>query len=179
MPDELNIVPYSDEYKERLKEMCRVSFKKSPYWELHRFMPNFEAVDEYGYLTLLGGVLVGYIGAGIHKHIDCVMKDNYEIKLLCVHPDYRMKGIGTRLMEVMYDKLREIGAKKVYLMFPLASKLMTRFYGAQGYVYKEILFDVMLPGEDNFKHNKISWDEFYKFENVEKIIPWGVFGKKL
>ena len=61
------------------------------------------------------------------------------IVTLDVHPDFRQRGIGNRLMERAEQRLRERQAERIILEVGVGNETALRFYKKLGYVIKRLL----------------------------------------
>ena len=61
------------------------------------------------------------------------------IVTLDVHPDFRQRGIGQRLLERAEQRLQERGAERIILEVGVENDVALRFYKKVGYVTKRLL----------------------------------------
>lgn len=73
------------------------------------------------YVAMIDGRLVGYIGMWI-------IQDEAHILNLAIHPDYRRQGIGSRLLETLFEKARKKGVKRVTLEVRASNTTAQQFY---------------------------------------------------
>ncbi len=81
-----------------------------------KFIPRLEKLYDRG------GTIVGVFDgdktvgmAALNSEFIGEDKDTLDLDILFVSHDYRNKGIGHRLMEIMKEKARELGAEKIYI----------------------------------------------------------------
>lgn len=65
-----------------------------------------------------------------------------------VDPDFRRRGIGTRLMDATEQQLAALGMREVYLHFYTPHEEALRLYRQRGYVLKRRLRSYYGPGSD-------------------------------
>ena len=56
-----------------------------------------------------------------------------------VHPDFRRRNIGNRLMELAEERLRARGAARIVLEVSAGNEPALRFYQKRGYIAKRFL----------------------------------------
>jgi ribosomal protein S18 acetylase RimI-like enzyme len=89
--------------------------------------------DPRGLLVLeVGSLLVGAIMVGYDGHRGWV---NY----LAVHPDYRRRGYGERLMAAAERYLDELGCPKVSLQIRRSNQAVIDFYQRLGYSVDDVV----------------------------------------
>ncbi|MCI8306469.1 MAG: GNAT family N-acetyltransferase [Lachnospiraceae bacterium] len=81
------------------------------------------------YAFFCDGKIVGYYSL--------LLQDNSEIELnnLCVHPDYRHKGIGEKLVKHAFDVARELGRNKMNIGIVEENILLRKWYEDLGFVH--------------------------------------------
>jgi len=105
------------------------------------------------YVAEVDGEVVGYVmsrvelGWGITK-LGLVKKGH--IVSLAVLKKYRRRGVGTALMKVALEGLKNYGVKEVYLEVRVSNTPAIRLYEKFGFVKKRIIPSYYLDGEDAY-----------------------------
>lgn len=60
--------------------------------------------------------------------------DVYELARMTVHPDFRGRGLAHQLMSACFQQLKEIKAKKVYLISNTKLKAAIKLYHQHGFI---------------------------------------------
>ncbi|OAG27116.1 ribosomal protein S18-alanine N-acetyltransferase [Thermodesulfatator autotrophicus] len=81
----------------------------------------------YFWVALLDEKLVGYICFWI-------IRDEVHLANIAVHPRYRQKGIGSKLLKTFLSFAKRKGAKRVYLEVRARNKLAQKFYQKFGFL---------------------------------------------
>lgn len=112
---------------------------------------NYQQYLDYDLLGVLqivtardGDLLVGYVFAYVHPHIDHVGKGWAIITWYWLFPEYRHSGIGNAMMEAMLGFLREAKVSAVEASEKVARShgLFTRLgFTATDVVYRKLLED--------------------------------------
>ena len=84
------------------------------------------------------GVLVGF-GRIMEDGVMCMFYD------ICVHPDYQKKGIGTKIMQMLIDKVKDKGYVSIGLFTWEENPENVAFYESFG-------FEKVKTGMELFKH---------------------------
>ncbi len=61
------------------------------------------------------------------------------INRLAVHPDYQRRGIGTRLLGIVEDRLRAKGCRRAILHITRDNAAVQSFYGQLGYGVNDLI----------------------------------------
>lgn len=136
--DKLEIIPYTDAYKEDLIRLTREWIEKDFYLEPEdvKFIENpTEYVIEKGGFIFLAKYDNQIVGTVSLCKID---NSKYELAKLAVTEKYKGLKLGKRLMEVVIEKCKEIGAKELILV--TAKKLVAAYnlYLKYGFVEIEV-----------------------------------------
>lgn len=83
----------------------------------------YEDVQEFRVAVLPDGTVVG-CGA-----LHVMWEDLAEIRTVAVHPEYRGRRIGHRIVEQLLDAARELGVERVFVL-----TFETGFFGSFGFV---------------------------------------------
>ncbi len=127
-------------------EIERVSFK-DPYSPL--LLLDLYYMHKRTFLVAeKNGRIVGYIIARI-------VYDRGHIIAIAVHPKYRRCGIGTALMEKIFDIFKEYGIKKVWLEVRVSNSAAIKFYKKLGFYETKIIKHYYRDGEDALVLEKI------------------------
>ena len=71
-----------------------------------------------------------------------------------VHPNFRRRGIGDRLMELAQQHLREQGATRLILEVGIYNEPAIAFYGGRGFVRQRVLPRYYRDGSDAYLMEK-------------------------
>ena len=95
----------------------------------HRPMYAFRTENVASDILCSDGRIVGYYSL--------LLQDNSEIELnnMCVHPAYRHKGIGEKLVRHAFDIARELNCKKMNIGIVEENKLLRKWYERLGFVH--------------------------------------------
>jgi ribosomal protein S18 acetylase RimI-like enzyme len=92
-----------------------------------------EAEDEVVLVAEVGGVIAGVARAVL---VDEPMLSNSPLavlKELYVKPEYRRRGIASKLVEEAFNHLKKLGAKVLAAEFPSQNEVAERFYEKLGF----------------------------------------------
>ena len=104
-----------------------------PWNDPHRDIQRKLQVKADGFLvSLLNGQIVATVMAGYEGHRGWI---NY----LAVHPRYRHKGIGRRMMEAAEEYLQTLGCPKINLQVRGSNTEVIEFYQKIGFKKDEVL----------------------------------------
>ena len=81
----------------------------------------------YGYFS--EGEIVGYIS--LNKNSDT----SFEIKNLCILPEYRHKGYGKELLNICKSKVKELGGRKITIGIIEENIKLREWYTAYGFIH--------------------------------------------
>lgn len=84
--------------------------------------------------------VIGYISGSPMVREYCKSK-YFEIENMGVHPNYRSKGIGSKLMEECLKIAKEKGFQKVYVNVYIKNEKAVKFYKKYGYNEIDICLD--------------------------------------
>ena len=80
-------------------------------------------------VAMLGRKLVGY-------SIGCLRRQTAELASIGVLPDYRGRGVATKLLKVTLRKVRREGAKSMWLMVRRDNEKAIRLYRSLGFEHE-------------------------------------------
>jgi len=122
---EIRIVPLMREHLERLAEMEAQVF--SVPWSLESFQELFR-YDYCYYLVAVNeaGIPVGIAGMTL-------LEDDGEIEKVMVDPAYRRRGIAAALLEGLFKRGAELGAKAYTLEVRVSNEGAIRLYEKYGF----------------------------------------------
>lgn len=101
-------------------------------WSRHAFMAELLDNDRAHYMVArlpveTGGAVVGYIGLWL-------IAGEGHITNVAVHPDFRGKGIGERLMRAIEELVKKRGATRMTLEVRVSNDVAQRLYRKLGYI---------------------------------------------
>lgn len=95
-------------------------------WSLESIQEMFVTEGYYNLVARQGDVLVGYIG------IKAVL-DEADITNVAVHPDWRRKGIGKELLDILLEKAKEQGVRQIFLEVRISNTAARTLYQNAGF----------------------------------------------
>lgn len=105
-------------------EIERMSFATP--WSEAAFLGEILKLYSLTKVAVLEGKIIGYICV---EHI----MDEGHILNLAVHPDFRRRGIGTKLMEEVLDELKKNDCRYLYLEVRFSNLGARKFYESFGF----------------------------------------------
>lgn len=105
-------------------EIERMSFTTP--WSEAAFLGEILKLYSLTKVAVLEGKIIGYICV---EHI----MDEGHILNLAVHPDFRRRGIGTKLMEEVLDELKKNDCRYLYLEVRFSNLGARKFYESFGF----------------------------------------------
>src|SRR5574341_171716 len=124
----LQIVPMNVRHLDEVFEIEALSF--SVPWSKKAFKKELENPVSFSYVVHLpltdGGKVVGYA-------CNWLTQDEFHILNLAVHPHYRRKGMGRRLLEYYMRRAEERGAAKAFLEVRRSNSPAIELYKALGF----------------------------------------------
>lgn len=147
----------------RILEIERRSFPTP--WSKGAFVAELTENRRARYVVAeVDGVVAGYIGMWL-------IAGEGHITNVAVHPDYRGRGIGRRLMEAMTDVCRREGGRRMTLEVRRSNRIAQSLYESLGFVYCGVRRGYYRDnGEDAF----IMWRELDNDDNGEWDTPGSV-----
>ncbi len=134
----IEIIPYSDNYKEEFKRINLEWLEEYKLTESHDLMvlndPSGTILSNGGFiwLTKVENEIVG--SAAIMNEGDAV----FELAKMCVTVKWRGKGISRILLETCLAKAKEMGAKKIILYSNYQLKTALGLYEKYGFKHVEV-----------------------------------------
>jgi len=113
--------------KSRLNEILAIeksSFKEP--WKSDFFEKEIGLPFSHFYVALAGPKVIGY--AGFWE-----MGEQADIINLAVHPDFRKKGIGKKILRFIFSRAEDLGIKKVFLEVRNANAAAQKLYSSCGF----------------------------------------------
>ncbi len=105
-------------------ELERMSFTAP--WSEAAFLGEILKLYSLIKVAALGGKIIGYICV---EHI----MDEGHILNLAVHPDFRRRSIGTKLLEEVMDELKKNDCRYLYLEVRVSNLGARKFYERSGF----------------------------------------------
>ncbi len=106
------------------------------------------------YVADVGGGVVGYVMTRVEHGVGVIVKGFIKrghIVSLAVLPEYRRRGIGTRLMQAALKSLKEeYGAREAYLEVRVSNTPAIRLYEKLGFKKVYVIPHYYLDGEDAY-----------------------------
>ena len=117
-------------------------------WSKQAFLSEMLDNDRAYYLVAkVNDRPVGYIGVWL-------IAGEGHITNIAVHPDYRGKGIGRRLMEAIEELAKKRGATRMTLEVRVSNEVAQRLYRKLGYIAAGIRRG-LLPGQRRRRHHHV------------------------
>lgn len=114
-----------------------------------------KAESESGYIFLIAEAAGETIAFACYGKIPCTA-DSYDLYWIAVHDKFRGKGLGKRMLRMVEDALRELGAKNIWIETssrPLYEPTRT-FYLKNGCDLVAELSDFYGPGDNKCIYRK-------------------------
>jgi ribosomal-protein-alanine N-acetyltransferase len=105
-------------------EIERMSFTTP--WSENAFLKEIHKLYSLTRVAVLGDKVIGYICANY-------IMDEGHIMNLAVHHNFRRRGIGTKLVEEILDKLKENDCRYIYLEVRFSNLRARNFYERFGF----------------------------------------------
>lgn len=124
---------------DKVIEIERLSYQQP--WSYGQFKDSLNNINTLANLVLDGGVIVGYCLANI-----CV---NYaDILNICIHPDYRKKGLGSALLKYQKKQLKRLNIEYIILEVRESNITALLYYEENGFKTLEKRKKYYRNGED-------------------------------
>jgi len=118
------------------------------------FMEHHERFPEAFLVAEVEGNVVGYVMSRVELGLGCTVKGIIKkghIVSIAVLPDYRRRGIGSKLLEQAMEALKDIyGCKEVYLEVRVSNNPAISLYEKYGFRKVKIIRGYYLDGEDAY-----------------------------
>ena len=124
--------------------------------ELEKIVEDTEDLVERGgtvYGAFAGGTLVG--ASSVECSFIGSTKDTLQMSILHISKDCRGRGVGQQLMQLVIDKARELGAKKLYIS-ATPSRNTVHFYQRRGCVLASEVDPILFAKEPEDIHLELT-----------------------
>ncbi len=154
--DEVVIAEMAESDLDEVLAIERESFPSA--WSRESYEREVRNRNSYYFTARYGRGLVGYFGMW-------VVVDEAHITTLAVHPQWRRKGLGRRLLDLVIDVARRQGASRVTLEVREGNGPAIAMYRKSGFETKGIL-----PGYygDTRENGVVMWKALPKHGAVER-----------
>jgi ribosomal-protein-alanine N-acetyltransferase len=95
-------------------------------WSKDAFLNELHKLYSFTKAAVLGDSIIGYIC------INYIMDEGHILNL-AVHPDFRRRGIATKLFEDVLNELKEINCRYLYLEVRVSNLEARKFYEHLGF----------------------------------------------
>lgn len=120
-----------------------------PRYQIMRFLEDPEFIT---LVSVLGDKVIGYVAAHIEDFEGGRVGHVYSI---AVRPEYRRRGIGSKLLTALEEDLRRRKVKACYLEARKSNSAAINLYLKHGYKIFETLRGYYIDGEDAIRFMKI------------------------
>lgn len=100
-------VSYTDDCAAILSELENICFPHD-YWTLESLKGEMQKSSTCFFVAVESQEIIGYVCFSL-------LYDEAELNRICVLPQYRSKGIGSRLMDFLINKLKALSCAKLML----------------------------------------------------------------
>lgn len=122
----LNIREFKNDDMENILIIEEKSFTEKQRYDIRIFERLFRKNPELFLVADICGKVVGYV-------IASYIEDFGHIVSIAVHPDYRNRGIGSKLLEAIEKKLISRGIRIITLEVSINNKTAIKMYRKHGY----------------------------------------------
>lgn len=116
-------------------------------WTTEMLKEEFSKEHAFGLVAEAGGEVLGYTCGS-------ALFEDAELLRIAVLPDYRGQGIGGELAEALFDRARELGAKRVFLEVRASNEIALRLYRSRGFKKTRLRKRYYAGGEDALEMKK-------------------------
>ncbi|MBS3782131.1 MAG: GNAT family N-acetyltransferase [Candidatus Thermoplasmatota archaeon] len=134
---------FKKEDLEKVRNIADISLKEEYNTEL--FLTIKEMWNDGFQVYEISGEIRGFICGMI------IDPETVRVLMLAVHPLFRNRGIGSRLLQRFVEISSSIGIKKIVLEVRVSSKRAISFYRNRGFQITDRLKDFYTNGEDGYK----------------------------
>jgi len=125
-PMELTFTEMSCEHLDEVMAIERASFPTP--WSRHAFTHELLQNEFAVYIVVLAGQkVIGYAGMWL-------ILDEAHVTNVAVHPDYRRRQVGRRLMQELMRRAVMLGASRMTLEVRTSNQVARRLYASLGFV---------------------------------------------
>ncbi|MCD6156152.1 MAG: ribosomal protein S18-alanine N-acetyltransferase [Candidatus Atribacteria bacterium] len=110
-------------------------------WSYSLFLSELSNKIAHYFVALLGNKLIGYIGLWIYLR-------EAHITTFAIHPDFRGKGYGKRLLHYAFDFAKNKGCKEILLEVRTSNKVAQALYRKLGFSQIGLRKSYYSDGED-------------------------------
>ncbi|MGB7000552.1 MAG: ribosomal protein S18-alanine N-acetyltransferase [Halobacteriota archaeon] len=107
----------------------------------------YHSFERYSFVVIMADEVIGFVGGAIRR-------GHGHISGLAVDKEYRMKGIGKRLLKIVDREFHASGFDKVTLEVRKSNWGAIRFYKKQGYKRAYFIKGYYADGEDAIVYEK-------------------------
>jgi len=137
---------------DNIDEMLKIEKKSfASHWNRQTFLDEFSADNGHYVVSKENGRIVGYSG---FRYV----LDEGHITTLAVHPKFRKKGVGTKIIERLIADAKAKGLKKLFLEVRQSNSPAQKIYKRWGFkvidrrreYYQHPVEDALVMQNDNF-----------------------------
>jgi [ribosomal protein S18]-alanine N-acetyltransferase len=159
----LNLIPFKEAKEKDIHECAEIMARTNPWNVLYFSLEQcHEAITDKDLTTYL--VEIENKVAGVMATRPTGMEGEPLLEYICLHEDYRGKGVGTQLLHIFETELFP-HADNLYLFVSDINPRAINMYEKNGYVKVGTLPDYNLVGQTEYLYRK------YRRPRQERFIP--------
>jgi ribosomal protein S18 acetylase RimI-like enzyme len=124
---EIGIRGWETTYADFIHAENRRTYLNSDFWSLERLQAVIDEPEAINLAVEQDGIVIGFITT---EKLD---NGRYEVTRLYVDPEIRSKGIGGKMLQMVFDELRERGVAEVLVNVFGDNHAGRRFYERNGF----------------------------------------------